>query len=151
MSAAWILAGCATTDSAERRSSDSYGGPGQYSEADQINTVRLHDDVPIPKNFRLEPSKSLAFENQDTRVSVLHYKGRVDHISVVNFYKAHMSDFGWRLINLIEGPQTFLNFENSSEMCTITMVQSGGTTGLTISISPKSVNSAQSARAPQAK
>jgi len=113
--------------------SDSADEQVPYAVARQLR----YDDVPVPYNFYLIPSKSLSVENKSIRISSLHYKGRADRILVINFYKNNMPTYGWELINLIEGDQTVMNYSNSSEICTILMIGDTSDITLTISLSPE--------------
>jgi hypothetical protein len=126
-----MISGCATTP--EGSYGDTPDEIVQYSVAKQLR----YEDVPIPSNFSLVPSKSLAVENQSTRISSLQYKGRANKIRVINFYKTNMQTYGWELINLIEGGQTILNYSNGDEICTIVMTGSGSDITMTVSLSPK--------------
>ena len=125
------LSGCATTP--EGAYSEESEEVVQYSVAKQLR----YEDVPVPSNFHLIPSESLAVESQSTRISSLRYKGRVNRIRVINFYKTNMSTYGWELINLIESGQTIMNYSNGDEICTIVLTGSGSDITMTISLSPE--------------
>ena len=126
-----ILSGCATTPD-ESYETDSYG----YKRRSVATNLR-YDDVPVPSNFSLVPSKSLAVESGTTRISSLHYRGRSSRIEIINFYKEYMENYGWNLINLIESTQAIMNYSNGEEICTIIMTGTGSDIELTISLSPE--------------
>jgi len=122
--------GCATTP--EGSYEDPYA-PARHAVA----TYLRYEDVPIPSTFLLIHQKSLSVESGSSRIASLHYQGRGNRIEIINFYKEYMPDYGWRLVNLIEGAQTIMNYSNGGEMCTIVMTGDYHKITLNISLSPE--------------
>jgi hypothetical protein len=56
-------------------------------------------DVPVPFNFKFDPSKSNDFASQTSkdRLIVYHYTGRSYAADVLEFYKQQMPVEGWRI------------------------------------------------------
>jgi len=130
-----VLTGCATTPDARI----------------EPQAVLKFSDIPIPVGLKSLPLASYSFESAGVRVAVLKYLGRGNIDQVINFYKEQMPMYNWSLINIVEYGQRLLNFERENETCIITLQTTGWWNEevlVTISVGPKSQNSARKAKTP---
>jgi len=129
------LVGCATVSNSQLES----------------QKILKFSDLPIPVGLKPLPQISYSFENAGIRVAVLKYQGKANVDQVINFFKEQMPMYNWNLINIIEYGQRLLNFERENETCIIT-VQVAGLWNedalVTISLGPKSQNSARKSKTP---
>lgn len=125
-----FLAGCATTETGDLRSSG--------SGALKTQAILKFTDVPVPVGLKSLPLESYSFESSGVRVGVLKYKGKADPDQVISFYKDQMPMYNWTLVNIIEYGQRLMNFEREGESCIISMQPKGSSVILTISLGPKS-------------
>jgi len=121
--------GCATT-------SDSY--TSEEATGLELAAVLKFSDIPIPQGFQLATKESFAFQNNDLRIALLKYTGRVPAAKTLSFFKDQMPFYNWQLINIVEYGSNVINFQRQDEVCTITIVPQGSKSQLVISVSPRS-------------
>ena len=105
-------------------------------------------DVPVPTGLKAMPTASYSFESSGVRVGVLKYQGKGNADQITNFYKEQMAMYNWNLINIVEYGQRLLNFDRENETCIISLEPKGSNIILTISLGPKSQNTARKAKTP---
>jgi len=119
------LAGCATA--------------GYYHSEEQrlqmADSYRF-SDLPVPQGFKFIPANSFIYESSKIRVGKMNYYGRAWPNSIVQFYKEYMLENDWEILNVIEGEETLLSFNNNREICIIKFECLRGKGPLVISISP---------------
>ncbi len=125
-----FLAGCATTETNDLKSSSS----GNL----KTQAILKFSDVPVPVGLKSMPLESYSFESSGVRVGVLKYLGKANPEQVISFYKDQMPMYNWTLVNIIEYGQRLMNFEREGESCIIFMQPKGSSIILTISLGPKS-------------
>jgi len=120
-----LLAGCVTA--------------GYYHSDEQrlqmADSFRF-SDLPVPQGFKFIPANSFIYESSKIRVGNMNYYGRAWPNSIVQFYKEYMLENDWEILNVIEGEETLLSFNNNHEICIIKFECSYGKGPLVISISP---------------
>lgn len=100
-------------------------------------TARFND-LPVPSGFKFLPLKSFIFDAEKTRVGILEYTGKAFPYDIVKFYKKFMPDYGWRILNILEGKETLLSFKKEDEICIVKFGYRGRKSTLVISVSPLS-------------
>jgi len=105
-------------------------------------------DVPVPTGLKPISQASYSFESSGVRVGVLKYQGKGNADQITNFYKEQMAMYNWNLINIVEYGQRLLNFDRENETCIISLEPKGSNIILTISLGPKSQNTARKAKSP---
>ncbi len=83
------------------------------------------EDLPVPNGFALLRKTSFIFQNNQTRMGTLRYKGYANLGTLIEFYKKNMVYNGWNFINIVEFGRVILNFENGEESCIVTLEQKG--------------------------
>ncbi len=102
----------------------------------QIADSFRFSDLPIPQGFKFIPANSFIYESSKIRVGKMKYYGRAWPNSIVQFYKEYMLENDWEILNIIEGEETLLSFNNNREICIIKFECLQGKGPLVISISP---------------
>ncbi len=95
------------------------------------------DDIPIPREMKINPKDSILFESQNIRSGMLNFTGRVDSDSLFNYFQISMANEGWRLLNSIKYSTYMLAFDKPDRLCIIRIVPRQFTSELQIWISPK--------------
>ncbi len=102
----------------------------------QVASAFRFPDLPVPKGFKFIPNSSFIYESSEIRVGKMKYQGAAWPDSIVRFYKEYMTSNNWRILNIIEGEETLLSFNNDQEICIIKFECSYGRGSLVISVSP---------------
>ncbi|MDD5355687.1 MAG: hypothetical protein PHY56_04075 [Candidatus Omnitrophica bacterium] len=120
-----FLAGCSTT--------------GYYhidSKGLEASDISRFDDIPVPSGFKFLPLDSFVYESGKIRIGVLEYCGKSYPYKIVEFYRDNMPNYGWQILNIIEGKETTLSFSKEKEICIVKFSYKGNLGSLIISISP---------------
>ena len=84
-----------------------------------INLAQPFTDVPIPKGFKRDLSKSFVYETDNIKVGRLFFSGGTNPKLTVEFYRNEMINQGWTLINSIANKESILNYEKEGWTCTV--------------------------------
>ena len=126
------LAACATLSekdtSEDADKSQKAESPGAYQD---------FDDVLIPKEMKLNDKDSFVFETPQFKTGVLIYTGRVDHVSLANFFETSMVNDNWRLRSKMKYGRTILVFEKPDRDCIINIIDQAFKTTLEVYLAPR--------------
>jgi hypothetical protein len=95
------------------------------------------DDIPIPREMKINVRESILFESQNIRSGMLAFSGRVNSDSLFSYFLTSMSNEGWRLISYIKYGTYIMTFEKPHKLCIIRIIDRSFTSELQIWISPK--------------
>lgn len=95
------------------------------------------DDILVPNEMELDPQKSFVFEGPQVKAGVLVFKGRVDSVSLTNFFVNNMIKDGWRLGSSFKYRRTILVFNKPDKDCIINIIDDRFSTFLEIWIAPR--------------
>ena len=84
-----------------------------------INLAHPFTDVPIPKSFKRDQSKSFVYETSNIKVGRLFFSGGSNPKLTVEFYRNEMINHGWALTNSIANKESILNYEKQGWTCTV--------------------------------
>jgi hypothetical protein len=142
-----LLAGCASTidrsDSTQPTSAKS--NFGKWFGKGQESSVFYHDfeDVLIPADMKLLPKESILFETPRVKTGVLVYEGRVDAVSLFNFFMGNMPKDNWTVRSYFKYNRYLIVFEKPEKDCIVTIVDRPMSTLLEISVAPRLTSSGQ--------
>ncbi|ACV69778.1 putative lipoprotein [Desulfohalobium retbaense] len=140
------LAGCASTP--EGASPGEPGsGPfsfGQGEAEEQSNFYYDFEDVLVPKEMELVPDESLLFETPAVKIGVLVFKGRVDPVSLFDFFMANMPKDNWQLRSYFKYGRYIMVYEKPGKDCIISLTESSLSTKLQIWVTPRATAGAKS-------
>lgn len=123
----FFLGGCASVP--KKRS-----GLKDLSKADSYR----FKDIPVPSDFESLPFESHVFEAGDVRGGVLKYRGESMPMAITKFYRKAMPKYNWRILNIVEGGETVMNFIKGKEICTVKFHPHNNKANLMIIFSPYS-------------
>lgn len=95
------------------------------------------DDILVPREMELQPRLSFIFEGPQVKAGVLVFKGRVDPVSLTNFFVNNMLKDGWQLSSSFKYRRTILVFTKPDRDCIINIIDDRFSTTLEIWIAPK--------------
>ena len=85
-----------------------------------INNALPFVDVPVPKGFNRDQSKSFVYETgENMKVGRLFFNGTSGLKPTVEFYQNEMVNKGWTLVNSIASTDTILNYRKEGWVCTV--------------------------------
>lgn len=112
-----------------------------YSNKEQKSTSYDFPDVPIPAELKLDVKDSLVFESKTLKAGVLVYKGRVDALSLFEFFTTQLPNNGWQLRSYFKYGKFIVLFSKPDKDLVIRIVDKGFITELFIWIVPRSDDS----------
>ena len=87
---------------------------------DPINLAHPFTDIPIPKGFDRDQSKSFVYETSNIKVGRLFFSGGSNPKLTVEFYRNEMINHGWALVSFFEANKdSILNYEKKGWTCTV--------------------------------
>lgn len=109
-----IIMGCTSTQTTAP------GSPGE-NVPPVPNTPIFYDfpDVPVPPELQIVRKDSSVFQTTSFKTGVLVFKGRVDYVSVLDFYLSAMPQQNWKLRGSSRYGRSILVFEKSERICVI--------------------------------
>lgn len=109
----------------------------QTHHAESVSHYHDFNDVLIPREMELQPKLSFVFEGPSVKAGVLVFKGRVDPVSLTNFFINNMTKDGWQLSSSFKYRRTILVFTKPDRDCIINIIDDRFTTSMEIWIAPK--------------
>ncbi len=95
------------------------------------------DDILIPKEMKLVPKSSLLFETPDLKAGVIFFEGRVDPVSLFNFFMTNMPKDNWQLRSYFKYGRYIMVFEKPDKDCIVSINEKTLTTELEMWITPR--------------
>ena len=112
-------------------------------EEKQYTTYYDFEDIPVPKEMKLITDKSFLVEYANLKGGIMHFEGRVEPLSLFNFFYVGLQKNGWNLIGYFKYGPYILLMDKPDKECVIRIENSGWNTKLEIWITPKGVSSSQ--------
>ncbi len=106
----------------------SQGSPDSYYD---------FDDILIPKEMKLVPKLSLLFETPEIKAGVIFFEGRVDPVSLFNFFMTNMPKDNWQLRSYFKYGRYIMVFEKPDKDCIVSINEKTLTTELEMWITPR--------------
>jgi hypothetical protein len=95
------------------------------------------DDILIPKEMKLVPKQSLLFETPEIKAGVISFEGRVDPVSLFNFFMTNMPKDEWQLRSYFKYGRYIMVFEKTDKDCIVSINEKTLTTELEMWITPR--------------
>ena len=106
----------------------SQGAPDSYYD---------FDDILIPKEMKLVPKSSLLFETPELKAGVIFFEGRVDPVSLFDFFINNMPKDNWQLRSYFKYGRYIMVFEKPDKDCIISVNEKTLTTELEMWVTPR--------------
>jgi hypothetical protein len=99
-------------------------------------------DILIPREFKLDKKKTYLVKSSGMVTGVLALKGRVDVLSLVNFFKMSMPKDNWVFITSFEQPEkTVMVFQKAQRWSVINITGNFWNTYIEIAVAPSGKDS----------
>ncbi|MBW1798083.1 MAG: hypothetical protein JRJ21_06715 [Deltaproteobacteria bacterium] len=95
------------------------------------------DDILVPKEMDLVPKSSLLFETPELKAGVIFFEGRVDPVSLFDFFITNMPKDNWQLRSYFKYGRYIIVFEKPDKDCIISIDEKTLTTDLEMWITPR--------------
>jgi len=95
------------------------------------------DDILVPKEMKLVPKSSLLFETPGLKAGVIFFEGRVDPVSLFDFFMANMPKDNWQLRSYFKYGRYIIVFEKPDKDCIVSINEKTLTTELEMWITPR--------------
>ena len=135
-----FAASCAQTfksttesNSTESSGTQAQGLPSQGSPDSYYD----FDDILVPKEMKLVPKLSLLFETPELKAGVIFFEGRVDPVSLFDFFMTNMPKDNWQLRSYFKYGRYIMVFEKRDKDCIISIDEKTLTTELEMWITPR--------------
>ena len=97
------------------------------------------EDILVPKEMKLVTSSSLLFETPQLKAGVIFFEGRVDPVSLFDFFVNNMPKDNWQLRSYFKYGRYMLVFEKPDKDCIISINEKALTTELEMWVTPRLV------------
>lgn len=136
------LAACSTL---ENKSSSSSSSPAQVSKQTSMGSYQDFEDVLIPKDMSLDDKSSFVIQTVNFKSGILTYTGRVDPISLANFFEANMAQDNWKQRSKMRyQTRTLMVFEKTDRDCIVNIEDRTFNTHLEVIVAQRLSSSASS-------
>ena len=113
----FLVLGCATTNN--------LGDLGKrFEEIKKIETL-LFNQMPLPKDARISPDKSLILGDGDNWAGRIELSSSMDPLEASAFFTTEYSKHNWQLISSTKAKLSILVFMGSSRTLTIEIIEGG--------------------------
>lgn len=117
------------------------GDPGTRPQAQNSAGAGTYyydfNDIMIPRAMTLQPRQSFIYGGPQARAGLMVFKGRVDPVSLSNFFVNNMAADGWHLSSSLRSKRTILVFTKPGRNCIVNIVDGRFTTTLEIWVAPE--------------
>ena len=108
-----------------------------HAAPQDVNTYYDFDDIIIPSELQLEEDESIVFESSTTKAGKLHFSGRIEPVSLFNFYTHHLPKDNWTISSRLKYGHFMIIAEKSAKFCVLTITESRLKTHLHIWVTPR--------------
>lgn len=141
------MTACASKQAGPADDQAMHSGP-QTHHAETSSHYYDFNDVLIPREMELQPKLSFVFEGPSVKAGVLVFKGRVDPVSLTNFFISNMIKDGWQLSSSFKYRRTILVFTKPDRDCIINIIDDRFTTSMEVWVAPREPGSTPLATSP---
>ncbi|MBW2006031.1 MAG: hypothetical protein JRI72_15805 [Deltaproteobacteria bacterium] len=131
-----LISGCATQSLSEKATLLEKSQQSKETEEASISLYYDFEDVPVPKELRLQKEKSFVFRTSEFTTGILTFSGKVESDSLISYFINKMPDDGWRFLSSFKSAKNILFFQKENRFCIITIIGRAFTAGLEILITP---------------
>jgi len=107
---------------------------------ENANSYYDFNDIMVPNAMKLAPKKSILFETAQIKAGVICFEGRVDPVSLFDFFVTSMANDGWKLRSYFKYGRYMLIFEKMDKDCVIKITSRTLGTDLELWVMPRSLN-----------
>ena len=133
-----ILSGCATTDNLGDLSK-------RFEEIKKIETL-LFNQMPLPKDARISPDKSLILGEGDNWAGRIELSSSMEPLEASAFFTTEYPKHNWQLISSTKAKLSILVFTSSTRTLTLEITEGGPLAAksmIVMTVAPKVQNQAK--------
>lgn len=119
MAAIFVFSGCAQK-SATPGGTDSAGGDAPAYE--EVHYYYDFNDVLIHRDLKYDSKNSMVMETSDFKIGFQTFNGRLEHLSLVNFFLENMAKDGWTNVYTLKSQTSDLIFEKPRKRAVIKVI-----------------------------
>jgi len=97
------------------------------------------EDIPVPKEMKFIPERSCLVEYANMKGGMMYLEGRVDALSLFNFFYSALQQNGWNLVGYFRFKPYVLIMDKPDRECVIRIEDSGWNTKAEILVVPKGI------------
>ena len=112
--------------------SPAVGTSNQAVNQDEVDSYYDFDDILVPKEMAIDDKKSLIFESPNLKAGMMFFEGRVDSVSLFDFFANSMPKDGWRTTSSFKYGRYIIGFEKLNKDCIVSITDGSFKTGLQI-------------------
>ncbi len=131
------MMGCAQIKRISPFSHPSDNSTISYTNGYEKSTSYDFPDIPIPKELKLDVSRSIVFESPRVKLGVLVYKGRVDALSLFEYFVKKLPEYNWKLRSYFKYGRYIVLFSKQDKDLVIRIKDKGFTTEATLWVVPR--------------
>ncbi|PIE69497.1 MAG: hypothetical protein CSA21_02385 [Deltaproteobacteria bacterium] len=121
---------CTTTGNHKPTADQNRPSQVQPVNADEVDSYYDFDDVLIPRDMEIDNKESLVFESPNLKAGMMSFQGRVDAISLFEFFVNSMPKDGWHTTSSFKYGRYIIGFEKPNKDCIISITDGSFKTGL---------------------
>ena len=132
-----FLSGCATTDNLGDLSK-------RFEEIKKIETL-LFNQMPLPKDARISPDKSLILGEGDNWAGRIELSSSMEPLEASTFFTTEYPKHGWQLISSTKAKLSILVFSSNTRTLTLEITEGGPLAAksmIVMTVAPKVQNQA---------
>ena len=107
---------------------------------ENANSYYDFNDIMVPNAMKLMPKESILFETAQIKAGVISFEGRVDPVSLFDFFVTSMANDGWKLRSYFKYGRYMLIFEKMDKDCVIKITSKTLSADLELWVMPRSLN-----------
>ncbi|WP_462323678.1 hypothetical protein [Desulfoplanes sp.] len=100
--------------------------------AEEVDSYYDFDDVLVPREMEIDSNKSLVFESPNLKAGMMFFEGRVEPVSLFDFFVNSMPKDGWHSTSSFKYGRYIIGFEKPNKDCIISISDGSFKTGLQI-------------------
>lgn len=132
----FMLSACSSLQKKESETAKT-SAPKSGAASQPLGTYVEFEDVLIPRELELESKSSFVFETPQFKTGILVYKGRVDYVSLANFFEKNMIKDNWNMRSKIKYTRTIMVFEKPDRDCIINIIDQTFNTIVEVMVAPR--------------
>ncbi len=116
----------------------SNGDPApQQVQAKAIGNYQDFPDILIPNDMELDDDNSIMVQTPQYKTGFLTYEGRVEAVSLMNFFERNMIKDNWKMRSKFGYKRTIMVFEKPDRDCVINILDGTYNTIVEIMVAPR--------------
>jgi hypothetical protein len=109
----------------------------EVRKTEPANFHYAFDQILVPREMELQPKLSFVFAGPQIKAGMMTFRGRVDAVSLTNFFLNNMPRDGWQLSSSFKYRRAILVFTKPDRDCIINIIDGRFFTTLEIWVAPK--------------